>query len=235
MQTSVLSNSTETDTATTSVCQMSSPFGSPCLPQQNPLSPRLPMLQSPPQFPNVPMMPHPPFQNLPHPQLQSIPMPQLQNIPVPQLRNMPMHNMPHPQLQNVANHMVPPHSGLTNQFPPPPPLTGFSNQFPIPPNFYPPHAPQMAPYPTLGSKETFHSDQNFYSSSRETTQFNPHSNRETVNPGNSLYMNNIQNNEPLDMSKSSQNKRYVLFRIFMKYLKRHLIVCTFFVSESWSW
>ena len=206
MQSSVSSNSTETDTSTNSMCQMSSPFTSPCLPSQNPLSPRLPMLQSPPQFP---MMPHPHFQNLPHPQLTNMPLPQLQNIPVPMSQSLSMHNMPHPQLQTVANQMVPPHPGLTNQLPPPPPLrTGLSNHYPMPPNFYGPHAPQMPPFPAHGPIETFHNDQKLFMNSRETTPFNPHSNMETVNPGNNLYMNNLQNNEPLDMSKSSQNKRY---------------------------
>ena len=211
MQSNVLSNSTGTDSSTNSMCQMNSPYNSHCLPSQNPLSPRLPLLQSPPpQFPNVPMMPHPHFQNIPHPQLQNMPMPQLQNIPVPLSQTIPMHNMPHPQLQTVANHMGPPHPGLMNQVPPPPPLrTGLSNPYPMPPSFYGPHAPQMPLYPIHGSNETFHNDQKLFMNSRGTTPFNRHSNMETINPGNRLYMNNIQNNEPLDMSKSSQNKRFV--------------------------
>ena len=45
----------------------------PSLPQQNPLSPRLPILQSPPELSNFPMMP-------PHPQLQNMP----NQIPSPQ-------------------------------------------------------------------------------------------------------------------------------------------------------
>lgn len=154
----------------------------------HPLSPRLPQLQSPPQFSNMGMMP----------------LPQLQSIP-------------HPQFQNIPNQLLPPqqqYSGLTNQIPPPPSLTNFSNQLPVQPNFYPAHMSQSPQYPAVNSPETFHSDQkSSFMMSRETppfsspgSQFRPQLKQEEFNPGNS-YRNNIQNNEPLDMSKSSQSQR----------------------------
>ena len=150
----------------------------PSIPQHNPTSPRLPMLQSPPDFSNISMMPRPQLQNM------------SSQLPPPQQ-----------QFSGLTNQIPPPPllTNFSNQLPGQP---NFYQAHQLQMQQY----PKINSQETFQSDQKSFMPSREAPSFSQTPSC-PQFKQEEVNPDRSLG-NIVTNNEPLDMSRSSLSQRY---------------------------